>query len=141
MLLDGKVAIITGSSKGIGRGIALRFAREGARIVVNGREPAVVAKTAAEVRAAGAEVLEVVADVAQEADVTRLFEETMAAFGTVDILVNNAQSAVDQGERGPFLKMTSQGWSAYIQANLGMLFNCTHQAARIMAKQGVRGAP
>jgi NAD(P)-dependent dehydrogenase (short-subunit alcohol dehydrogenase family) len=140
MLLAGKVAVITGSSKGIGRGIALRFAREGARIVVNGRDPAVVATTAAEVRAAGAEVLEVVADVAREAEVTRLFQETLAAFGTVDILVNNAQSAVNQGERGPFLKMTSEGWSAYVQANMGMLFNCTHQAARIMARQGVRGS-
>lgn len=140
MLLKDKVAVITGSSRGIGRGIALRFAAEGARVVINGRDPEPVARTAAEIRAAGGACLEVVADVTQEAEVTRLFEATLAAFGTVHILVNNAQSPVNKGERGPFLKMTSEGWNAYVAANLGMLFYCTHQAARIMARQGVRGS-
>jgi 3-oxoacyl-[acyl-carrier protein] reductase len=107
MLLKDKVAVITGSGRGIGRGIALRFAAEGARVIVNGRDPERVARTAGEVRAAGGECIEVVADVAQEAEVTRLFEATLAAFGTLDILVNNAQSPVNKGERGPFLKMTS----------------------------------
>jgi 3-oxoacyl-[acyl-carrier protein] reductase len=140
MLLKEKVAVITGSGRGIGRGIALRFAAEGARVVINGRDPERVARTAGEVRAAGGECIEVVADVSQEAEVTRLFEATLAAFGTVDILVNNAQSPVNKGERGPFLKMTSEGWDAYVRANMGMLFYCTHQAARIMAKRGVRGS-
>ena len=140
MLLEGKVAIVTGSSRGIGRGIVQRFAREGARVVVNGRDPDRVARTAAEIREAGGECIEVAGDVSVEADVTRLFEETLAAFGTVDILVNNAQTPVNRGERGPFLKMTSEGWNTYVAANMGMLFYCTHQAARAMARQGVRGS-
>src|SRR5262245_58657560 len=107
MLLKDKVAVVTGSGRGIGRGIALRFAAEGARVVINGRDAERVARTAGEVRDAGAECIEVVADVTQEVDVTRLFEATLAAFGTVHILVNNAQSPVNNGERGPFLKMTS----------------------------------
>lgn len=140
MLLAGKVAVITGSSRGIGRGIALRFAAEGAQVVINGRDPERVAATAAEVRQAGGDCLEVVADVTQEAEVTRLFEATTARYGAVHILVNNAQTPVRQGESGPFLKMTSAGWDAYVAANMGMLFYCTHQAARIMARGGVRGS-
>lgn len=140
MLLKDKVAIVTGSSQGIGRGIALRFAAEGATVVVNGRNPERTAATAAAIRQTGATCLEVIADVTREEEVERLFEATMAAFGRVDILVNNAQTPLDQGERGPFLKMTSSGWDAYTKANLGMLFYCTHRAARIMARQGIRGS-
>lgn len=135
MLLHGKVAIITGSSKGIGRGIALRFAREGAKVVVNGRKADEVKQTADEVRAMGGVALEAVADVTKKEEVDRMFDATLEAFGTVDILVNNAQTALDRGERGPFLKMTAEGWDAYVAANMGALFYCTHRAARIMAKK------
>jgi 3-oxoacyl-[acyl-carrier protein] reductase len=140
MLLKDKVAVVTGSGRGIGRGIAQRFAAEGAKVVVNDRDADVVARTAGEIRAAGGTCLEIVGDVSVEAEVTRLFDETLAAFGTLDILVNNAQMAVRKGESGPFLKMTSAGWDAYVGANMGILFYCTHQAARIMARRGVRGS-
>lgn len=140
MLLEGKVAVVTGSGRGIGRGIALRFAAEGARVVINDRDADVVAQTATDVRAAGGQAHEVVADVSDEAQVTRLFDEALTAFGTLDILVNNAQTGVGPGERGPFLHMSSAGWDAYVRANLGILFYCTHQAARIMARRGVRGS-
>ncbi len=140
MQLAGKVAIVTGSGQGIGKGIALRFAREGAQVVVNARRAETVAEVAAEIRAAGGTALEVPADVTVEADVERLFDQTMEAFGGVDVMVNNAQTGLDQGERGPFLKMTADGWNAYKHANLGALFYCTHRAARIMAKQGIRGS-
>ena len=135
MLLKGKVAVITGSSKGIGRGIALRFAREGAKVVINGRNAEEVKRTADEVRALGGESLEVVADVTKKDEVDRLFDATLEVFGTVDILVNNAQTPVGRGERGPFLRMTAAGWDAYVAANMGALFYCTHRAARIMAKK------
>jgi len=140
MLLRDKVAVVTGSGRGIGRGIALRFAREGARVVVNDRDADVAARVAAEITDAGGTCLPVVADVSAEAEVTRLFDETLRAFGTLDILVNNAQMPVNRGESGPFLRMTSAGWDAYVRANMGILFYCTHQAARIMAARGVRGA-
>ncbi len=133
MLLRDKVAVITGSSKGIGRGIAHRFAREGAKIVVNGRGREAVERTAAEIRDAGAPVIAVVGDVTVRQDVDRLFDQTIEAFGTVDILVNNAQTPVHRGESGPFLSMTPDGWDAYVVANLGALFYCTYRAVQIMA--------
>ena len=139
MLLPDKVAIVTGSSKGIGRGIARRFASEGARVVVNGRGADAVEGTAQEIRAAGGNVLAVVGDVTQRGDVDRLFEEAKRAFGTVDILVNNAQTPVNLGESGPFLTMTPDGWDGYVSANLGALFYCTYRAVRIMAPRR-RGA-
>jgi NAD(P)-dependent dehydrogenase (short-subunit alcohol dehydrogenase family) len=119
MLLHHKVAVITGSGRGIDRDV--------------------VRRTAAEIRNAGGACLEVVADVSVESQVARLFAATLKAFGTLDILVNNAQMFVNRGESGAFLKMRSAGWNAYVRANMGILFHCTHQAARIMARRGVRG--
>ena len=133
MLLKDKVAIITGSSKGIGRGIAQRFAQEGAKVVINGRHPDEVERTAAEIREIGGIVLAVVGDVTSRSDVDRLFDDTVREFGTVDILVNNAQTPVNRGENGPFLKMTPDGWDAYVAANMGSLFYCTYRAVHIMA--------
>ena len=133
MLLRDKVAIVTGSSKGIGRGIAQRFAREGAKVVVNGRALEAVEQTADEIHRDGGSVLAVPGDVTSRADVDRLFDATIQAFGTVDILVNNAQTPVNRGESGPFLAMSPDGWDAYVAANLGALFYCTYQAVQIMA--------
>lgn len=133
MLLKDKVAIVTGSSRGIGRGIALRYAREGAKVVVCGRAADTVKESADGIRAIGGTVHEVIADVTDQADVGRLFDETLRVFGTVDILVNNAQTPVRRGEGGPFLRMTADGWDAYVKANMGTLFYCTHRAAQIMA--------
>jgi NAD(P)-dependent dehydrogenase (short-subunit alcohol dehydrogenase family) len=110
-----------------------RFAREGAKIVVNGRGADAVRRTTEEVRASGAPVISVIGDITSRADVDRLFEETLRAFGTVDILVNNAQTPVNKGESGPFLTMTPDGWDAYVAANLGQLFYCTYRAVQIMA--------
>ncbi len=134
MLLRDKVAIITGSSKGIGRGIALRFAREGARVVVNGRNADEVHGTAEEIRALGGTALEAPADVTVESEVERMFQRTVEAFGTVHILVNNAFTPVP-GYQNPFLKLTSGTWDSYVSRNLGALFYCTSRAAHIMAAQ------
>jgi 3-oxoacyl-[acyl-carrier protein] reductase len=133
MLLKDKVAIITGSTKGIGRGIALRFAREGARMVINGRNQSEVDTVVAEVKATGAEAIGVKADVTEEQDVERLFSATLQAFGTLDILVNNAQTPVGMGEFSPFLKMNLAGWNEYVRRNMQALFSCTSRAAQIMA--------
>lgn len=89
--LQGKVAVVTGASKGIGAGIAKRFGAEGASVVVNyasSREGA--DKVVAEIKAAGGQAIAVQGDVAKTADVQRLFAETKAAFGRVDVLANNA---------------------------------------------------
>jgi NAD(P)-dependent dehydrogenase (short-subunit alcohol dehydrogenase family) len=140
VLLEGKVAIVTGSSQGIGKGIALRFAQEGAAVVVTGRHADTVQETAEAIRAAGGTVLESVGDVTVAGDVDQLFQQTLERFGRVDILVNNANTSLRQGEQGPLLKMRLEGWQAYLQANLGALFSCTQSAARIMARQQIRGS-
>ena len=133
MILKDKVAIVTGSTKGIGRGIARRFSQEGAKVVINGRNPAEVQALVEEITGKGREAVGVPGDVTVEADVQRLFDETMKAYGTADILVNNAQTSAGGGDQGPFLKMTAEGWNRYVQLNMGALFYCTHRAAKIMA--------
>ena len=89
--LEGKVAVVTGASKGIGAGIAKQLAAEGAAVVVNyasSREGA--DRTVAEIAAAGGKAIAVQGDVSKKEDIVRLFAETKKAFGTLDILVNNA---------------------------------------------------
>ncbi|HET8628641.1 MAG TPA: SDR family oxidoreductase [Thermomicrobiales bacterium] len=140
MHLEGKVAIVTGSGRGIGKGIALRFAQEGAKVVVNSRTVENVRATAEEIRQAGGVALEAPGDVTVETGADDLCRRTLDAFGAVDIFVNNAYTPVNQGEEGPFLKMRAEGWDAFMRANLGALFYCTHRAARIMAERGIRGS-
>lgn len=139
MLLKDKVAVITGSGRGIGRGIALRFAEEGARVVVNDLDAAAVSDTSEAIRRLGGTALDVVADVTAEDAVETLYRRTVEAFGTVDILVNNAVTMFRRGEQGPFLSMTSDGWDRFMRVNLGSLFYCSVRAARIMA-QARRGS-
>jgi NAD(P)-dependent dehydrogenase (short-subunit alcohol dehydrogenase family) len=134
MLLKDKVAIVTGSSRGIGRGIALRFAREGAKVVVCGRGEDTHA-VVAEIKEAGGAAYGIVCDVTSFDDVQRLFDETLGQFGTVDVLVNNAQTPTGKGSSGPFLRMTPDGWDTYVKMNMGALFYCTHRAAQIMCER------
>src|SRR5215212_6542463 len=95
MLLEGKVALVTGSANGIGLGIATRFAREGAKIVICDVDADRLPQAAGEIEeASGGEVLAVQTDVSNEADVEKLFNAAIDRFGTLDILVNNAQMPV-----------------------------------------------
>jgi 3-oxoacyl-[acyl-carrier protein] reductase len=89
MRLQGKTAIVTGSSRGIGRAIALAMAKDGAQVVVNGRNKDVEV-VAGEIRSSGGKALPIVADVTKELDAQRLADDTLRAFGAIDILVNNA---------------------------------------------------
>jgi NAD(P)-dependent dehydrogenase (short-subunit alcohol dehydrogenase family) len=89
--LDGKVAIVTGAGRGIGRGITLALAKEGAAVVIVDRDAGSASSTAAELRQLGARSVAVVGDIASEADVRRAVASTVDAFGRIDILVNNAQ--------------------------------------------------
>src|SRR5438067_810830 len=114
MLLEGKVALVTGSAGGIGLGIAERFAREGAKIVLCDVDGDRLPQAVNAVEEAGGEVLAVRADASLEADVERLFEQALERFGTLDILVNNALMNVNLGERGPFLTMRSEGWDRFM---------------------------
>ena len=130
---EGKVAIVTGASRGIGRGIALRLAQEGARVVINHRSsPEEAAETAQLIQAIGnGEALVIQADVSQFDEAQRLAKETVEAFGQIDILVNNAGTTRDT----LIMMMKEEQWDTVIDTNLKSVFNCCKAAARPMVKR------
>jgi 3-oxoacyl-[acyl-carrier protein] reductase len=132
MKLAGRVAIVTGGSRGIGRAIALALAREGASVAVNYRQKAEAAeRVAAEIRAAGGRARTIGADVSRRSEVAEMVGEVVRAFGRLDILVNNA--GIITG--GTILDTTQADWDRMIAVNLTGPFHCTQEAARIMVRQ------
>ncbi len=132
MLLGGKVAIITGASRGIGRAVALELAKNGAKVVVNfAGNRAAAEQVAAAIKENGGEAILHQADVADAATVDALFKAATEAFGRVDILVNNAGITRDN----LLLRMKEEDWDAVLNTNLKGVFNCTKVAAKIMMKQ------
>jgi len=129
MDLSGKVAIVTGSARGIGREIALRLAEAGAGIVIT--DVAGAEAAAEEIRKKGQRSLAVTADVTSSADVTSLVTKATAEFGRIDILVNNAGIARDQ----LLLRMSDEDWEAVLNVNLKSVFLCTRAVLRQMIKQ------
>jgi NAD(P)-dependent dehydrogenase (short-subunit alcohol dehydrogenase family) len=128
--LKDRVAIVTGAGTGIGRGIAVLFAQEGANVVVTGRRKELLDETLDEIKAAGgAEAIAIPGDVSDEAEVDRLFEETASRFGPVDVLVNNAAIA---GEIGNIWELSLDGWNETIKINLTGPWLCTRAAAKAM---------
>jgi 3-oxoacyl-[acyl-carrier protein] reductase len=137
MRLKGKVAVVTGSGQGIGRGIAERFAREGAAVVVNDRDESSLREAERAVRRFEGRVLAVHGDVSLADDVARLFDQTHAAFDTVDVLVNNAAWAAPIAH---FLDMTEEFWDTVLTTNLKSMFLCSQRTARLLAEQKKPGA-
>lgn len=130
-MLDGKVAIVTGASRGIGRAIARHLASLGARVVVSARDAGLLADLVAVIEQAGGEALSVPGDVALSADADRLVDETVRGFGRVDILVNNAGITRD----GLLVRMKDEDWDQVLDTNLKGAFLCSRAAARVMTKQ------
>jgi len=129
--LDGRIALVTGSSRGIGRATALRLAAKGAKVIVNYRsDEAGAQETCAAIRAAGGEALAVQADVSQEEDVQRLFHEAETRLGPVTILVNNAGTTNDR----LIMQMKLDDFQQVLQTNLVSAFLCTRAALRPMLK-------
>jgi 3-oxoacyl-[acyl-carrier protein] reductase len=129
--LTGKVAIVTGSSRGIGRAIALLLARQGAKVVVNsGRSTEAADQVVAEIRAAGGEAINVSADVSVAADAERLIKTAIDTFGRLDILVNNAGTTRDT----LLMRMSEDDWDAVMDLNLKGTFHCTKAAVRPMLR-------
>jgi 3-oxoacyl-[acyl-carrier protein] reductase len=129
--LDGKVALVTGASRGIGAAVAKRLAADGAAVVVNyaGSRDAALAVVAA-IADAGGRATAVQADVSDPAACTALVNATVAEYGQLDILVNNAGITRD----GLIVRMTDEDWDAVIATNLTGVFSMTRAAAKVMMK-------
>src|SRR5579875_690776 len=130
--LDGKVAVITGSSQGIGLAAARRLAQLGARVVVNSRSEERAEQTAKALVSEGLKAVGAGADVATDAGVSKLFERALRACGTIDILVNNAGTTVVK----PSEDLSREEWEHVISVNLTGPFLCAQAAGRIMLAKG-----
>lgn len=127
--LAGKVAVVTGSTRGIGRAIAERFAAEGARVVVNSRSAASAEAAALEI---GGEAVGVDADVGSAAGAQRVVDGALDAFGGVDVMVCNAGIAMPRDS----LEISEDDWRRTLDVDLSGVFFCAQRAARVMVKRG-----
>lgn len=139
MMLDGKVAIITGSSRGIGKAIALEMARQGAEIVVTARTevesdkvPGTIYKTAQEIEALGRRALAVKMDVTVDEQVDEMIKRVISEFGHIDILVNNAGT----GSTHTIINMPIKTWDRIMSVNLRSAFVCSKMALPHLLERG-----
>jgi 3-oxoacyl-[acyl-carrier protein] reductase len=130
--LKGKVAIITGSTEGIGKATALSFAQQGAKVAICSRDAEKVKQAVAEIEAAGGEVFGMAADISKAADIEQFINAVAAKFGCIDILVNNAGSS----QRGAFLETEDAKWAADFELKVFGAIRCTRLALPHMIKQG-----
>ena len=129
--LDGKVALVTGGSRGIGAAIAALLAEHGAAVVVSARDAGRLQRTVQELEERGASVHGVVADVGNREDADRLVEAAKARFGRLDLLVNNAGITRD----GLLIRMKDDDWDRVMETNLRGAFLMTRAAAKVMVRQ------
>jgi 3-oxoacyl-[acyl-carrier protein] reductase len=129
MRLSGKSALVTGSSSGIGRAIAIRFAREGADVAIHGRNEERIAAVVKEAGASGQRVMGVRADVGDSTETQRMVERVQAEFGRLDILVCSA----GMFNHAPFLKLSEEQWDETLRVDLKGLFNCARAVIGPMA--------
>ena len=128
--LEGKVAIVTGGSKGIGKAIGRALAEEGARVVLSGRTSAPLLQAVEELKVAGFQAMGVQGDVAKEADAARLVKEAMQTFGRVDILVNNAGMGIFK----PVIELTVEDFDTMFATNMRGVFLVTKAVLPHMMK-------
>ena len=132
MLLDGKTALVTGASRGIGRAIALRLAAEGASVAINyAGNTAKAEETKAAIEAAGGKAALFQADVSDSAQVEQMVAAVTEAFGTIDILVNNAGITRD----GLLMRMKEEDFDAVLDTNLKGIFHVTKAVSKLMMKK------
>jgi 3-oxoacyl-[acyl-carrier protein] reductase len=132
MDFTGKVAIVTGSGRGIGKAIAMKLAENGATLVINDvGDSAPAEQTVSEIKNLNRQAMAIMADVSSSADVTKMMETAIAAYGKVNILVNNAGITRDQLT----MKMTDEEWDRVLAIDLKSVFLCTRAVLRPMLKQ------
>jgi NAD(P)-dependent dehydrogenase (short-subunit alcohol dehydrogenase family) len=132
MRLKDKVAIVTGAGRGIGEGIALRFAEEGAKLIVNDVSETDASRTVEAIKNKGGQAVAVIGSVASRQVAQKMVDTAVKEFGTVDILVNNAGIIRD----AMLHKMTDEQWDQVIEVNLKGVFLCTQCAANVMREKG-----
>ncbi len=130
--LTGKVALVTGGSRGIGRAIALAYAREGAKIFICALREQELKATADEIRASGGETGWTVADISKTRDVKRLIREVRHVYGAIHVLVNNASIL---GPRETIVRYPLSAWEEVVRVNLTALFSVTKEALGMMIPQ------
>jgi NAD(P)-dependent dehydrogenase (short-subunit alcohol dehydrogenase family) len=133
--LQGKVAIVTGASNGIGRGIAETFAAEGAKTVLVARRAELLEEVAAGIKAKGGEALPLPADLTKESEILALFKRAVETFGRLDVLVNNAGIATHKNTED----ITLDYWNEALAINITAPFLCAREAIRIMKAQQPQG--
>lgn len=133
--LDGETAVVTGSSSGIGAAIATRFAEEGANVVTNARDVERARATAESIVDDGGTATAIEADVADPEDVQRLVDRAVEAYGSLDIMVNNAGISVV----GPAMETDPEDWQRVLDVNLSGVFYGSQAAGRRMIEQGTGG--
>jgi len=132
MDFTGKVAIVTGSGRGIGKAIAVKLAENGATLVINDvGDSAPAEQTVSEIKNLNRQAMAIMADVSSSPDVSKMMETAIAAYGKVDILVNNAGITRDQLT----MKMTDEEWDKVLAIDLKSVFLCTRAVLRPMLKQ------
>jgi len=134
MKLKDKVVLITGGGSGLGREMGLTFAREGAKIGVNDIRPESASNVVTEIERAGGKARPFVADVANSAAVKKMFTDFVAAFGTIDILINNAGigRTRDSSEVVPTHEKSDEDWHKMLSTHLDSTFFCTREALKVM---------
>ena len=132
MKLEGKVALITGSSKGIGRAIALEYVNEGCAVVINSRSQQRADKVANEILENGGRVKALAADITHKSSILSLVTKTLDAFGKIDILVNNAGISMTT----PAIELTEEDWDKAMGTDLKAYFLCSQAVANSMIKNG-----
>lgn len=134
--MKGKVAIITGATAGIGRGIALIFAKNGASVVVNGTNEERGIKVVEEIKATGGKAIFCKANVGDSKETQAMAEKTLEEYGKIDILINNAGINIDMKDRGPIHEFPDEMWEKIMSVDLDGVYYCSKAVLKNMTQNG-----